>query len=1210
MIAREPIDPGARPSRALLAPLHAVLVPACATLAVLLACAVLALLASVGVCAAQAEGTHEAPHWYILARSAPSNLAPGQRGEIVAQIINLGDAPLSATEGEPVQISDRLPAGIQATGPMEGYAARGDDYEGQTSNFALSGCEALPVLRCPYVGTLPPYVAIEVRIPVVAEPPAPGQPSERVEENEITVQGANAPAKAIRRPITISANPTSFGVERYELSPENEDGSPDQQAGSHPFQLTTTIALNQGFEASAIRAPAEKGEKKEPAPYPSAPALLRNLTTTLPAGLVADTRSSVIAQCSAVAFSSLHWGDSNECPASSAVGVAVVTFKEPHFFPQQTASVPVFNLVPETGEPARFGFIFEKVPVVLDTSLQTGKGYAVQVQVKDTSQAAELLSSVVTIWGVPGAPQHDNARGWACLGGGMYVEGLEPRPPCPSGQSSAPPYLIMPTSACATPLESSTTVQSWLAGAEMLAPVQASESESLQGCERLPFEPSLTATPDEHQAATPTGLEVEVTVPQDTTLSATGLGEADIKDTTLTLPVGMAANSAAAGGLAACPALESDGVGMGFEPGPGVSEEAQLENDRFSPGAVSCPAASKIGSVQIKTPLLEDELTGWVYLAAQNTDPFASPLALYLVAEDPKSGTRIKLAGEVAIDPVTGQLRSTFKNTPPLPFETLQLHLFDGERASQSTPSRCASYESVASFAPSTGLAPVQSSSGFAIEPNRDGQPCPSTGPLGFAPELQAGSTSSQAGAYSSFTLTIKRPDADQALNAIGMTLPPGLSAKLASLTPCPEPAHPYEEWACTPESLIGQAVSQSGLGSDPVSLEGQVYLTSGYDGAPFGLLVATHAKAGPFDLGIVNVRSRVNINPSTAQVTITSDPGPRDEILPTILRGVPVQLKQINVNINRPEFQLNPTSCQPMTIGATLGGEEGASQQTTQSFQATNCANLPFTPKLTASAGAHASKQNGTSLQVKVSSPGIGQTGIAKVNLQLPKTLPSRLTTIQKACLATVFQANPAACDQGSVIGDATIRTPILKDPLSGPGYLVSHGNAAFPDVEFVLQGEGITIVLDGKTQIKKGITYSRFESVPDAPFTQFEALLPAGPHSALTADVPEKDHYSLCGQKPLMPTTITAQNGAVLNQLTPIALSGCAAVKAYKTKTTPLARALNACRTKHNKHKRAECERQARRKYALKACGKDKSRHKRLACQQRARRRYRRSA
>ena len=689
------------------------------------------------------------------------------------------------------------------------------------------------------------------------------------------------------------------------------------------------------------------------------------------------------------------------------------------------------------------------------------------------------------------------------------------------------------------------------------------------------------------------------------------MAQADIKDTTLTLPAGIATNPAAANGLAACPALlDEQGIGMGFEPQAGLGEEAQLENDHFSPNTVSCPAASKLGTVTIKTPLLEDELHGSVYLAAQNTDPFASPLALYLIAEDPKSGTRIKLAGEVAIDPVSGQLTSTFKNTPPLPFQTLDLHLFDGERATQTTPAHCTSYQTLAAFTPSTGLAPVQSSSDFVIEPNRDGQPCPPTGPLGFAPELQAGSTSGQAGAYSSFTLTITRPDADQALDAIGMTLPPGLTAKLASLTPCPEPAHPDEEWACGPHSLVGHATSDSGLGSDPVSLEGQAYLTSGYDGAPFGLLVSTLAKAGPFDLGIVNVRSRINIDPSTAQVTITSDPGPRDEVLPTSLRGVPVQLKQINVTVNRPEFQLNPTGCQPMTIAATLGGDEGASAPIAYPFQAVNCAGLPFTPKLTASAGAHASKQNGTSLTVKVSSPGIGQAGIAKVSLQLPKALPSRLTTIQKACLAAVFEANPAVCGQGSVIGNASIRTPILKRPLSGPGYLVSHGNAAFPDVEFVLQGEGITILLDGKTQIKKGITYSRFESVPDAPFNQFEASLPAGPHSALTADVPEKDHYSLCGQKPVMPTTITAQNGAVQTQSTPIALTGCAAVKAYRTKTTPLARALKACHTKHNKHKRAECERQARRKYALKACNKDKSKHKRLACRQRARQRYQRSA
>jgi hypothetical protein len=346
---------------------------------------------------------------------------------------------------------------------------------------------------------------------------------------------------------------------------------------------------------------------------------------------------------------------------------------------------------------------------------------------------------------------------------------------------------------------------------------------------------------------------------------------------------------------------------------------------------------------------------------------------------------------------------------------------------------------------------------------------------------------------------------------------------------------------------------------------------------------------AGPFDFGNVVTRSSLSVDPNTAAVTITS-------ALPTMVNttrystGVPVQLKQIHVTVDRPNFQFNPTNCNPMRIEGTLTGSQGAKAPVSAPFQAANCASLPFAPKLSSTAGGQASKLNGASLNVKVTSAGLGQANIAKVFLTLPKALPSRLTTIQKACVDSVFNANPAACDEGSVIGKATIHTPVLRSALSGPAYLVAHGSAAFPDVEFVLQGEGITLVLDGKTDIKKGITYSRFESTPDAPFTTFETELPTGPHSALTANVPESQHYSLCATKLTMPTEITAQNGAVVKQETKIGLTGC--VKGIKktalTRAQKLKRALKACHKKRNKAKRVACEKQARKKYGPKKAKK----------------------
>ena len=675
-------------------------------------------------------------------------------------------------------------------------------------------------------------------------------------------------------------------------------------------------------------------------------------------------------------------------------------------------------------------------------------------------------------------------------------------------------------------------------------------------------------------------------VPQKTTLEAGALAEADVRDTTVTLPEGVELNPAAANGRQACSEAQVGFTGYNTEKGI----------DEFTPGPASCPDASKVGVVHIRTPLLPHELEGAVYLATPapngeaGKNPFDSLVALYIVAQDPVSGVLVKLAGEGHVDEHTLRVSTTFRNTPQVPFEELELELFGGERASVSTPPRCGGYPTQAAFTPWSGTGTVNVLSpaeGFQISTGVNGTPCAS-GALAFSLGFDAQSTNDQAGAFTPFTMEIARPDGEQALTGLEVRLPAGIAAILASVTPCQEPPL-GQEWKCGPESLIGHATASSGLGEDPVVLGGEVFLTSGYDGAPFGLLVATEAKAGPFDLGMVDVRSRINVNPNTAAVSITTDPGPRGEAFPTQIRGIPVQLKRILVSVDREHFEFNPTSCDPMRIEGTLTGSEGASVAVSSPFQVGGCAGLAFAPKLTASTEGQASKANGASLDVKITSTGLGQANIHKVALQLPEALPSRLSTIQKACPEAIFNANPASCDEGSVIGKATVHTPVLKSPLAGPAYLVSHGGAAFPDVEFVLQGEGITLVLDGKVDIKNGITYSRFETAPDAPFTSFETELPAGPHSALGAYVPVAKNYSLCGTTLTMPTTITAQNGAVINQSTNIAASGCSGVlssKAKLTKAQLLSKALKACRKKykHSKSKRAACEKQARKRYGTK--------------------------
>jgi hypothetical protein len=873
------------------------------------------------------------------------------------------------------------------------------------------------------------------------------------------------------------------------------------------------------------------------------------------------------------------------------VGVATVVANEPlfaHVFPR---TVPVFNLVPAQGEPARLGFeVLGKVPIVIDTSVRSGSDYAVQATVQDAPETAGVLFSQVTLWGVPGASVHDSARGWECVAGGYFAK--QAGKPCPSTSAEPEqPFLRLPTSCPSNPqtepVMSSAEADSWtepgsFIGAEYAWLSEAGQLLGFEGCGQLaPFTPSIDVTPEQHTAATPTGLSVDVKVPQSSLREAGAPAEADVRDTTVTLPAGVQLSPAAANGLEAC--SESQ---IGFE---GYNQSTQT--DEFNTAKPACPNGSKLGTVHIRTPLLSHELEGAVYLATPapngasepRRNPFNSLIALYLVAEDPVSGVLVKLAGEGSINEASLQLTTTFANTPQVPFEELKLELFAGPRASVTTPSACGSYPTSADFTPWSGTGPVSALSpaqDFLVSEGAGGASCPGAS-LPFAPGFLAGTSNGQAGAFSGFEVELARPDGDQALSSVTMHLPEGIAALLSSVELCSEALAAAS--ACPEGSLVGETTAMAGLGPEPyVQRGGKVYITGPYGGAPFGLEIVTPAVAGPFNLGTVTVRSKLYISPENASVTILSDP------LPTELRGIPLQLKRVLVDVNRPDFEFNPTNCKPMRIEGTITGSEGANANVASPFRVENCTKLRFAPTLSASVAGHASKADGTSFTVKLTSEGLGQANIAKVDLQLPKQLPTRLPTIQKACLPSVFEANPAACDEGSLIGTATIHTPVLKNPLTGPAYLVSHGNAAFPDVEFVLQGEGIKLILDGKTQIRNGITYSRFESAPDAPFTSFETVLPAGPHSALTANVAERKHFDLCGEVLAMPTTIFGQNGTVIEHSTKIAVDGCGAVKGTKTKkltsAQTLAKALAVCRRRygHAKSKRLACEKQAHKQYA----------------------------
>ncbi len=817
---------------------------------------------------------------------------------------------------------------------------------------------------------------------------------------------------------------------------------------------------------------------------------------------------------------------------------------------------PIYNLEPSPGHPAEFGFLVgDTVPVYLNSSVRTGEDYGITVTAPNISQAASVYATKVTIWGVPADPSHNSLRGQYGHNGGclksstpnffgeLGLAGSEFEQEAPQdyesgctgseGAVSVPvlPLLTNPTS-CGVPRTGSVTMASWQE--PLVAPILPSSKSvtlpELSGCEKLDFSPSISVTPDGTDGSTPTGLNVDLHVPQESTQNPEGLGEADVKDTTVTLPAGVQISPSAADGLQAC-------------------SQAQIGLDNAE--KPSCPDASKIATVRIKTPLLEEELVGEVYLAAPQNfagpleNLFGSLIAMYLVAEDPVAGVLIKLPGKVTLNETTGQILTTFEDTPQLPFSDLKLEFFGTDRAPLSTPALCGSYGTDAIFAPWSGTPPVSPAASFQITSGPAGAPCQD--PLPFAPSLTTGTTNIQAGSFTPYTLTMGREDGEQNLDAIQLHMPPGLLGTLASVKLCEEAQ--ADAGTCGEESLIGETIVSVGLGNDPYTVTGgKVYITGPYEGAPYGLSIVNPAKAGPFVLQEgkpVVVRAKIEVNPTTAALSITTDTsGPYK--IPTILDGIPLEIKHINVSINRPDFTFNPTNCEKLAITGSLTSSEGAISSLSVPFQVTNCAALAFKANLEASTSGKTSRTEGASLHVKLSYPvGPYDANIAKVKVELPEQLPSRLTTLQKACTAAIFEANPANCPAASRIGSATATTPVLPVSLSGPAYFVSHGGAKFPELIIVLQGYGTTVDLHGETFISKsGVTSSTFPAVPDVPVGSFELTLPEGPDSALSANT------NLCKSKLVIPTQFVGQNGAEVHESTKIAVTGCAKTITVKHK------------------------------------------------------------
>jgi hypothetical protein len=1106
--------------------------------------------------------------WRMTLTSSPSYLAPEGEGQIVVTATNFGDA---GADGEPcIKVAEGAGkyANSECTEPAEAGKPGRSEYEKnpnapvKLTDTLPKGLEAVSMhaefdasdnvgkcvlksLTCTLASTVSPYGQIEVVIGVkVLEDTVSG------ELNEASVSGAGTPGVSIARPITVSEEPTPFGLQVNELLPEEGDGVFDTQAGSHPFQITNTLILNRTLQS--------RGGEKVPVPA----ALAKNINVKLPPGLVGNP--TPIPRCTLTQFLTLVEGSHNLCPPQTAVGVASVTVEE-LTFGKLRLTQPVFNLEPSFGEPARFGFLvtLNDTPVLLTTSVRSGNGedYGITISSLNTTETANFLSSEITFWGVPNDPRHNNARGWGCL---LETQGERSGLPCtaPEDQHSQS-LLTLPTSCTGSPLESSAELDSWAQPAAFPDVPVTQAMPTLDGCNRLNFSPTVLAEPSTDRAAAPTGLNVNVDFHDEGLTSAEGLAQSQLNKTVVTLPEGLTINPSA-------------GVGLG-----GCSPADYARESVDSLAGEGCPNDSKLGTVEIETPLLTVPIKGSLYIAQPYENPFSEPghpngslVALYVVARNPEVGVLVKLAGKVSANPVTGQLTTTFENNPQLPFDHFDFHFREGQQAPLISPPTCGAYTTQAELTPwSNPTTELTDTSSFTITKGYDGGECPSGGVSPFKPGIEAGSVNNNAGSYSPFYVHLTRTDADSEISTFSTDLPEGVTGDLSGVPFCPEAdieaarhktGHQEEaEPSCPAASQIGHTLVGTGVGAVLAYVPGKIYLAGPFHGAPFSIVSVTSADVGPFDLGTVVLRFGLEINPYTAKVSVSPT---SSEPIPTIIDGIVTHVRDIRVYIDRPHFTLSPTSCNPLTISSTLSSSVGQSATVSSPYQASNCQGLPFQPQFSVSTSGKTSRARGASLAVKLSYPVSSGTrvNIAKVKVELPKALPSRLTTLQKACSAAQFEANPAGCPPASVVGHARATTPILPVALEGPAYFVSHGGEAFPSLIIVLQGYGVTVNLVGSTFIneKTGITSSTFKAVPDVPVGTFELTLPEGPFSALAAV------GNLCKKKLAMPTEFVAQNGEVIQQSTKIKVEGCPKAKAKKRKAKKRAKHHGA--KGHGKHRK----------------------------------------
>jgi hypothetical protein len=1090
-----------------------------------LALAVL-LLALAG--SAQAAG----PVLSVSISHSPDTFMRGDTGDAyTVTVTNTGDA---GTTG-PITLTDTFSPAVMVRHTNDVFACPAE-------NQLIAGA----ALTCTTNAVIEPGESISaaIGIQVTTALDAPDSVA-----NTATVSGGGAPEAAFTDTTAVVDRPP-FAIEGFTARSLDEGGNDYTPAGGHPYEASTSFSISTYTGDS----------NRSPRPHPVED--LKDIFTELPPGFIGSASS--FPRCP---LTGLQTSFVPNCPAASQIGT--IQLNE---LGQVEAPLPLYNMIPEPGYPAEFAFKVLNNAIVLYAKLRPRTGdYGVTVVTPGASRIW-ITSVHAILWGVPSLHNGVGGAPIPLLSNPVNCEEANPSTRA-IADSWAHPARQLPGTNFGFPDLSDPL---WTTTSAAAPAVSGCDSSALSS----QFKPSIDVEPVQPSASTqadqPTGLKVALDFPQSNdptnlnTVFNPALPQApELKDATVTLPAGLSISPSSAAGLGGCSDESSDPAGD------------QVQYDSTEP--VSCPESSKIGTITATSPLLAshdpvtdavtgaEPVSGEVYVLKPHPGDLTpggqgGTFRILIQVESEKNGVNVKLPGTAVANPSTGQLTATFTENPQLPVKDLEVDFKSGAGAPLATPVTCGTFTTTSDLVPwsTPGTPDATPSSAFQVSSGANGAPCASTPQQRpFAPSMSGGTESPQAGASAPFVLHLSRGDGEQELAGVNLTMPPGFAARLSGIPYCSEAAIAAasgrtgrEEQAnpsCPVASQVGSLTTSAGPGSNPYSVNGTAYLAGPYKGGSLSVVFITPAVAGPFDLGNVVVRAAVFVNPTTAQVSVRTDP------IPQIVDGVPLRLRSIVARIDRPAFTINPTSCNSMSLIGEAVSSGGAVAGLSSHFQVGGCAGLRFGPRFSASTIGQSSKANGASLTTKISYPyaGAGAVNLARVKVVLPKQLPSRLTTLQKACTSAQFDANPAGCPVESVIGHATVNTPLLPVALTGPAYFVSHGGEAFPSVEVVLQGDGITVDLVGTTLIKGGVTSTTFKTVPDVPFTSFELTLPQGKFSALGANLPEKAKYSFCGRTMVMPTEFVAQNGALIRRSTPIAITGCAKPKAKKARKTKRSRA-----------------------------------------------------